>query len=123
VAEAFMKMVRISSESEEEREFILYLKDLFIKELNAECTIDPYGNLISRIHPKQTAVTESVLFGVHADTVKPGRNIEPVLKDGIIRSKGETILGADDKAAIAELIEAVRTAERHPPLEIVVSVG
>jgi len=123
LADTFMKMVRVSSESGEEKEFILYLEDLFIKELRAECTIDPYGNLIAIIPAKNTFITESILFGVHADTVKPGKNIEPILKDGIIRPKGETILGADDKAGIAELFEAVRTAERHPPLEIVVSVG
>jgi len=117
----FFNMVRISSESGEEKEFISYLKDLFTKELKAKCSIDNYGNLIVKIPAKNTTRTEPVLFGLHADTVKPGKNIEPILKDGIIRSKGETILGADDKAGIAELFEAIRTAEQHPPLEIVVS--
>ena len=117
----FFKMVRISSESGEEKEFISYLKDLFTKELKAKCITDNYGNLIIKILAKNTITTEPVFFGVHADTVKTGKNITPILKDGIIRSKGETILGADDKAGIAELFEAIRAAERHPPLEIVVS--
>jgi len=121
LTDTFFKMVRISSESGEEKEFIAYLKDLFTNELKAECTIDNYGNLIAKISAKNTNCTEPVLFGVHADTVKPGKNIEPILKNGIISSKGETILGADDKAGIAELFEAIRTAEQHPPLEIVVS--
>ena len=119
--DTFFKMVQIDSESGEEKEFIAYLKNLFTKELKAECTTDSYGNLIAKIRAKNTTRTEPVLFGVHADTVKPGKNIEPILKDGIIRSKGETILGADDKAGIAELFEAIRTAEQYPPLEIVVS--
>jgi len=119
----FVKMVRIGSESGEENEFILYLRYLFVKELEAECVIDPHGNLIARLEGKSSSTKEPVLFGVHADTVKPGKKIEPVLKDGIIRPQGPTILGADDKAGIAELLEALRTAERHPPLEIVVSVG
>ena len=119
--DTFFEMVRISSESGEEEEFIVYLKDLFTKELKANCTIDNYGNLIANIPAKNTTRAEPVLFGVHADTVKPGKNIEPILKDGIIRSKGETILGADDKAGIAELLEAIRGAEQYPPLEIVVS--
>ena len=106
----FFNMVRISSESGEEKEFVSYLKDLFTKELKAKCSIDNYGNLIVKIPAKNTTRTEPVLFGLHADTVKPGKNIEPILKDGIIRSKGETILGADDKAGIAELFEAIRTA-------------
>jgi len=119
--DTFFKMVQIDSESGEEKEFIDYLKNLFTKELKAECTTDSYGNLIAKIRAKNTTRTEPGLFGVHADTVKPGKNIEPVLKDGIISSKGETILGADDKAGIAELFEAIRTAEQYPPLEIVVS--
>jgi len=121
LVDTFFRMVRINSESGEEKEFISYLKDLFTKELKAKCTTDNYGNLIAKIPAKNTTCTEPVLFGIHADTVKPGKNIEPILKDGIIRSKGETILGADDKAGIAELFEAIRTAEQHPPLEIVVS--
>jgi len=117
----FFKMVQINSESGEEKEFIAYLKDLFTKELKAKCIIDNYGNLIAKVPAKNTTRTEPVLFGVHADTVKPGKNIEPILKDGIIHSKTDTILGADDKAGIAELFEAIRRAEQYPPLEIAVS--
>ena len=39
----------------------------------------------------------------------------------IIRSKGDTILGADDKAGIAEVLEALRVAEVRPPIEFAVS--
>jgi tripeptide aminopeptidase len=119
--DAFFKMVRISSESGEEEEFISFLENIFTKELKGKCVTDNYGNLIVKIPAKNTTRTEPVLFGVHADTVKPGKNIEPILKNGIIRSKGETILGADDKAGIAELFEAIRTAGEYPPLEIIVS--
>ena len=121
VIDIFLKMVQIRSESSEEEEFILFLKNIFEKKLNGKCTIDNYGNLIVKIPAKNTNCKEPVLFGVHADTVKPGKDIEPVLKDGIIYSKGETILGADDKAGIAELFEAIREAKQYPPLEIVVS--
>jgi len=119
--DTFFKMVKISSESGKEKEFISYLNDLFIEEFQARCIIDDYGNLIVKIPGKNTARKEPVLFGVHADTVKPGKNIKPVLENGVIHSKGDTILGADDKAGIAELVQAIRTAEQHLPLEIVVS--
>ena len=121
LTDIFFQMVRISSESGEEKEFILFLENIFKKELKGECIIDNYGNLIVNIPSKNTNRKEPVFFGVHADTVKPGKNIEPVLKDGIIRSKGETILGADDKAGIAVLFEAIRKAIQCPPLEVVVS--
>jgi len=120
--ENFFNMVRINSESGEEKEFINFLKELFVKELKAEYIIDNYGNLILKIPSKNSTCIEPVLFGVHADTVRPGKNIEPVLENGIIHSKKDTILGADDKAGIVELFEAIKTASQHPPLEIVVSI-
>jgi len=108
----FFEMVRIDSESGEEQEFISYLKDLFTREFQAKCTNDSYGNLIVNIPGKDSAGKEPVFFSCHADTVKPGKNVEPILEDGVIRSKGDTILGADDKAGIAELVEAIRTGDR-----------
>ncbi|MFA8341482.1 MAG: M20/M25/M40 family metallo-hydrolase [Rhodothermaceae bacterium] len=116
----FMEMVQINSESGNEAEFISYLKPEFEK-VGAEVTIDDYGNLFARIEEKGCSGKEAVLMSCHADTVQPGNNIEPVLADGVIRSKGNTILGADDKAGIAELLEALRIAEVHPPVEIAVS--
>lgn len=116
----FMEMVQINSESGNEAEFISYLKPEFEK-AGAEVTIDDYGNLFARIEEKGCSGKEAVLMSCHADTVQPGNNIEPVLADGVIRSKGNTILGADDKAGIAELLEALRIAEVHPPVEIAIS--
>jgi tripeptide aminopeptidase len=121
VAEIFCDMVQIDSESGEEERFLSYLKELFTRELQAECVRDSYGNLIARVPAKGSDKTEPILLGAHADTVKPGKGIEPVIENGVIRSKGDTILGADDKAGIAEIFEAVRTAERHPPVEIVIT--
>lgn len=121
LVDMFCDMVRIDSESGQEAQFIAYLTDLLSSRFDARCTTDSYGNLVAKIPAKGTTVKGPVLFGVHGDTVKPGQGIEPVLEDGIFRSKGETILGADDKAGIAELVEAIETAERHPPLEIVVT--
>jgi len=116
----FMDMVKIPSESGNEAEFINYLNSEF-QRLGAEARKDSYGNLIAKFPAKGCTVKEPILLSCHADTVKPGVGIEPVLKDGIIRSKGETILAADDKAGIAELLEALRTATIHPPLEIAIS--
>ena len=114
LVDTFCDMVRISSESGQEAQFIAYMNDLFSSSFDATCTTDGYGNLVAKIPAKGSTVEEPVLFGVHGDTVKPGQDIEPVLENGIIRSKGETILGADDKAGIAELVEAIETAGRRP---------
>jgi tripeptide aminopeptidase len=116
----FMEMVQISSESGDEAAFIDYLLEEF-KKVGAEAAKDSYGNLIAKMPAKGCTGKEPVLLSCHADTVKPGQGIKPVLKDGVIRSAGETILGADDKAGIAEMLEALRTAPVRPPLEIALS--
>ena len=116
----FCEMVRIDSESGNEKRFISYLREVFEGELEASCELDSYGNLICKV-PAKGSSAEPLLLAAHADTVKPGQGIEPVIEGDIIRSAGNTILGADDKAGIVEILEAVRTATKHPPLEIVIT--
>jgi tripeptide aminopeptidase len=116
----FMEMVRIPSESGDEAEMIAYLKTQF-EALGAEARIDGYGNLVAKLPAKGCEGKSPILLSCHADTVKPGVGIEPVLVDGVIRSAGNTILAADDKAGIAEMLEALRIAEMRPPVEIAIS--
>lgn len=116
----FLEMVQINSESGNEAEFIDYLQREFEK-LGAKAAKDSYGNLIATLPAKGSNQTAPILLSCHADTVKPGQGIRPVLENGVIRSSGDTILGADDKAGIAEMLEALRVATVHPPLEIAIS--
>jgi len=118
---SFCEMVRIDSESGNEARFLEYLANRLTDELDASCEFDAYGNLIARVPARESVVSQPILLGTHGDTVKPGVGIEPVIEDGVIRSAGETILGADDKAGIAEVIEGILTADRHPRLELVVT--
>ncbi|MDD5647148.1 MAG: peptidase dimerization domain-containing protein, partial [Candidatus Bipolaricaulis sp.] len=119
---AFCDMVRIDSESGNEARFIEFVRREMERRLGAECVVDGHGNLIARV-PAKGGGGETVLLCAHADTVKPGVGIEPVVEDGVIRSRGDTVLGADNKAAIAEILEAVETAEVRPSLEIVLTRG
>jgi len=116
----FMEMVRIDSESGEEAAMMAYLQGA-VAELGGEARLDAYGNLVATFPARGCEGAAPVLLSCHADTVKPGKGIEPVLEDGVIRSAGETILGADDKAGIAEVLETVRSAAVYPPLEFAVS--
>jgi len=118
--EQFMEMVRIDSESGNEGKMIDYLLKEFAK-IGASTAKDSYGNMIARLPAKGCENKEPVLLSCHSDTVKPGVGIEPIIKDGVIRSQGETILGADDKAGIAEMLEALRIAEVRPPVEVAIS--
>ena len=117
----FMEMVRIDSESGEEGPFMEYLLGE-VAAAGGEAALDGYGNLIASFPAKGCKGAEPILLSCHGDTVKPGVGIEPVLgEDGVIRSAGETILGADDKAGIAEVLEALRVAPVRPPIELAVS--
>ena len=117
----FCELVSIPSESGEEKEFIEFLKNKLQQEFNGQCKVDSYGNLICKIPPKNSSASESLMLAAHADTVKPGKGIKPVVRDGVIYSSGDTVLGADCKAGIAEILEAIRSTPQHPPLEIVIT--
>jgi tripeptide aminopeptidase len=120
---AFLEMVKIDSESGNEERFLHFVKEKVERELDAECAVDGHGNLIAHVPALGTTSAEPLFLGAHGDTVKPGVGIEPVIEDGIIRSRGETILGADDKAGLAAILEAVQTAERRPAVDIIVTRG
>jgi tripeptide aminopeptidase len=66
------------------------------------------------------------MLSVHMDTVGPAEGVAPLLTDGVFTSAGETILGSDDKAGIAEIIEALEVVREnnipHGPIEVVVTI-
>jgi tripeptide aminopeptidase len=81
------------------------------------------GNLIARIGG---ASDGWVSFFAHLDTVPHDGPVEVAEEGGVYRSKGETILGADNKAAVTVLMEmAARHASEPPPigLELVFTVA
>jgi tripeptide aminopeptidase len=68
------------------------------------------GNLLARLPGSGPGW---IGFCAHLDTVPHDGRIEVVLDDGVYRSAGPTILGADNKAAVAVLLElAARRADR-----------
>jgi tripeptide aminopeptidase len=74
------------------------------------------GNLLVRI---PGATEESVLLSGHLDTVPLTAPVEPVLQDGGFENANEGILGADNKSAVAIMIELARrlkTAPEPPPV-------
>ncbi len=116
----FMEMVQIDSESGNEARFIDYLLKEF-KKIGATARKDAYGNLLAKLPAKKSKSKKPILLSCHADTVQPGKGIRPKLAGGVIRSSGDTILGADDKAGIAEMLEALRVAPMRPAVEVAIS--
>ncbi|MCX6552878.1 MAG: M20/M25/M40 family metallo-hydrolase, partial [Acidobacteria bacterium] len=115
----FMAMVRVDSESGDEARFMAWLLPR-LEEIGASAQLDGYGNVIAKL-PAKNSTAAPILLSCHGDTVRPGKGIEPRLEGGVIRSGGATILGADDKAGIAEMLEALRVAPVRPPIEIAIS--
>ncbi|MFD2116030.1 M20/M25/M40 family metallo-hydrolase [Paenibacillus yanchengensis] len=132
----FMELVQVDSETGDEAAISKVLMQKFtqlgldvLEDDTAEKTGFGAGNLIINI--KATEGLEklpALLFTCHMDTVTPGKGIKPQLgSDGYIRSDGTTILGSDDKAGIAALLEAVRILQEqkiaHGAIQLVITVG
>ena len=64
------------------------------------------GNLYARV--EATDGGTPLFLCAHLDTVPPEAGIDPVLEDGVIRNAAGTILGADNKSAVAVMLEATR---------------
>lgn len=69
---------------------------------------------------------DAILFSAHMDTVTPGQGIEPYIEDGYIKTRGHTVLGADDKSGVAAIMEALRSliesGAPHRPVEVVFTI-
>lgn len=132
LCDEFSRLAAISSPSFHEGEIAAYLYQRF-SAMGAQVEIDDAatkvkgesGNLIARF-AGTAPERDPLLLSAHMDTVSPAQGVEPVLVDGVFRSAGETILGADDKSGIAQIIEAIETLQdngiAYPPLEVVISV-
>jgi tripeptide aminopeptidase len=73
------------------------------------------GNLLGRIPGPEGAPT--LLLCAHMDTVPITTPVKVVDRDGRLENEGEGILGADNKAAVAVIVEALRRLD-SPPLGI-----
>lgn len=119
----FLELVAIDSPSGEEDAVADELVRRFAA-LGLEVSQDAHGNVLGRLDGEG----EPLLLSAHMDTVQPGTGITPVLDgDDIIRSDGTTILGADNKAGCAVIIEAIRSIRDdgapHRPIEVAISRG
>ncbi len=125
----FLDMVRIDSPSKEEAAMAVWL-EAKLSEMGCEVANDgtgpSTGNLVAHLAgPDPSGPT--IAFSAHMDTVEPGRGIRPVVRDGVVYSSGDTILGSDCKASIAAILEGVRVAleigSPRPNLELLLTWG
>ena len=130
VLKEFMELVAITSPSRGEREIADVLKmklaeaGLRVEEDNTGAKISGNaGNLIARL-PGNIPGVPCILLSAHMDSVEPCAGILPQLKDGVITSAGDTILGSDCKSGIVPILEAMRIIQERalPHGEIVVAL-
>lgn len=92
----------------------------------AEVTGSDTGNIIAEL-AGTVADAPVLLLSAHLDCVEPCRGVEPVLRDGVVFSAGDTVLGGDDKAGIAAIFEAlqrvIEDGVAHGDIRVVLTVG
>jgi len=111
----FLELAAIPSPSGEE-EAVAERVRAYLQDLGVETEGDSAGNLLARLPLTAGEAGEPIFLCAHLDTVPPTGPIEPVVEDGVVTNGAATILGADDKAAVAVLLESTRLllAERRP---------
>ncbi|WP_026570019.1 MULTISPECIES: M20/M25/M40 family metallo-hydrolase [Sediminibacillus] len=133
IVEEFLELVQVNSETEHEEEIAKVLKKKFT-ELGLEVVEDDSktktghgaNNLVCTLKGNKPEV-DTIYFTSHMDTVVPGNNIKPSLKEGYVVSDGTTILGADDKAGLAAMLEAIKLLKEneinHGDIQFVITAG
>ncbi len=131
VVEEFIRLASINSPSRQEGALAAYLLGR-LREMGLEPVVDESapvsgsdtGNILVRI--PGNAAGPVILLCAHMDTVWPTEGMTPVIRDGVVYSNGETVLGADDKAGIAMILAAVseilEEGAPHGPLELLFTV-
>lgn len=129
LAAVFTTLCEIDSPSKQEGRVAAYLKSLFsdmgadvFEDDSAVETGSDCGNLFVRF-PDGGLERAPVFFNCHMDTVLPAVGVKVKREGEIFTSAGDTVLGSDDKAGIAALIEVIRTLQEknipYGPVEFV----
>ncbi len=122
--DTFLALAAIDSESGGEAAMRDHLTGALAK-LGVAAETDAAGNLFARLPGTRSG--EPLLFSAHMDTVRPGRGKKAVVHpDGRITSDGTTVLGADDAAGLAAILEALTVIREnelpHPEIELLFTV-
>ena len=131
LAAVFTTLCEIDSPSKQEARVAAYLKSLFqnmgaevFEDDSAAKTGSDCGNLFVRF-PDGGLKRDPVFFNCHMDTVLPAVGVKVRREGDVFTSAGDTVLGSDDKAGIATLIEVMRTLQEknipYSPVEFVLT--
>ncbi|WP_432662281.1 M20/M25/M40 family metallo-hydrolase [Wukongibacter baidiensis] len=132
IVKEFIEYVQIDSLTRKEGNFAKFIRKE-LENLGLEIVVDNAGekigsdtnNIIATL--KGDKDVEPIMLCCHMDTVTPGEGIKPIIKDDVIYSDGTTILGSDDKAGIAAIVEALKIIREekvsHGDIEVVFTIA
>lgn len=128
----FLEMVQADAISFDERKVADIVK-LKLNELGCEDIYEDdtgakiggnTGNIFARLKGQ---LPGSIMFSAHMDRMPKGFGIEPVIENGVISTKGDTILAADDLGGVAAILDGVRklkaSGQPHCTVEILFTVS
>jgi tripeptide aminopeptidase len=121
----FLELLAFDSPNGEEKPVAVYCAEA-LRDAGFVCQLDAAGNVVAQ---KSGAVTAAprLFFSAHTDTVQPTTGLVVREEDGVFRTSGDTILGADDKAGLAEILEAMRALDdadaEHGDLQVILTTG
>jgi len=112
LVETFFELTSVNGPSGAEREVADLLKAFFLSRGLTPEEDDVHlrtggncGNLLCRVPGKEGA---PLLLCAHLDTIAPTAGVETIEEDGVFRARGGGIIGVDDRAGIAVILEVVR---------------
>jgi tripeptide aminopeptidase len=132
VLDLFRELAAIPSPSGRERPVadrtLAYLRDLGLDptedDAGAEIGSD-MGNIHVALPPSEGVDGVPIFLNAHLDTVPPTGPIDPEVRNGVVVNRHDTILGADNKAAVVVMLAAVadlvRTGRPHAGVELVLT--
>ncbi len=126
-----MRYADCASESHNEKAFCeLMERELeemgipFERQLLGNEVVTDGWNILAKVPGKKGK--KPFLFVFHLDTATPGSPVKSYIEDGLIRSRANSVLGADGKLAIAVVMEAISQAKKDGtlcrPIELLFTV-
>lgn len=127
----FMRYTDCASESHKEKAFCEYMeKELeamgipFERQFLGNEVVTDGWNILAKVPGDEGR--KPFLFVFHLDTATPGNPVKSYVEGGRIKSRDNSVLGADGKLAIAVVLEAIsrlkETEKSHRPIELLFTV-
>ena len=124
----FTDLLRVDSPSFHEKK-IGALLATELRKRGCQVTVQKYDKSFNLIAVKKgnAAKAQPLLLSGHMDTIEPTEGLRFSIQADRVSSTGDTVLGADDKSALAQILEALAVVQEndlpHGDLEIVFTSG